>query len=222
LGYSFDFGVITRHLPDLARGVGLTLQISSISMVLALGFALVLVLGKASSLRPVALLATSFVELIRNTPFLVQVFFVFFGLPQLGLRLSTQVAAILALALNGAAYCTEIIRGGVLSIRRGQIEAGIALGLTSFQVFRDIVLRPALRATYPALTSQFILIMLTSSIASTISASELTLIGQQIESRTFRSFEVFGAITLIYLALSVTLSALFKGIGRVFFSYPVR
>ena len=128
-------------------------------------------------------LVIAFVEAIRNTPFLGQIYFIFFALPLAGIRLDPTTTAIIALGVNGGAYAIEIIRGGVQSINKGQIEAGFALGLSRTQVFRLIVLKPALRAIFPSLTSQFIMLTLTTSIASAISAYELTSVGQAIESR---------------------------------------
>lgn len=218
--YDFDFSVIATHWTDLAFGLLLTIQLSLVAMLMALVLAVVVVRGKMSRFPVLRWVATIFVEVTRNTPFLVQIFFIFFGLPQLGLRLTPYTAAVLALSINGAAYCAEIIRGGVQAIRRGQIDAALALGLSPLQTFRHVVLRPALKSVYPALSSQFILIMLLTSVASTISTLELTLVGLQIESVTFRSFEIFGTITLIYLATSLMLSAILARVGRVFFSYP--
>ena len=122
-------------------------------------------------------IVVAFVELIRNTPFLVQIYFIFFALPLVGIRLNPTPTAIIALGINGGAYAIEIIRGGVQSIHKGQIEAGLALGLHKLQVFRLIVFKPAMRAIYPSLASQFMLLTLTTSIASAISAYELTSVG---------------------------------------------
>jgi len=161
-----------------------------------------------------------FVEAIRNTPFLVQIFFLFFALPLLGFRMSPTTTAIIALAINGGAYAIEIIRGGVESIPRGQIEAGAALGLSQHHILRDIVMIPALRAIYPALSSQFILLTLTSSVCSSISANELTYYAQRIESETFRSFEVYFTITGLYLLISWLIMSILSMLGQRLFNYP--
>ena len=152
----------------------------------------------------------------------MQIFFLFFALPQLGVKLNPTSTAIIALGVNGGAYAIEIIRGGVQSIHKGQIEAGLALGLHRGQVFRMIVLKPALRAIYPALTGQFIMLMLTSSICSSVAAYELTSVAQRIESETFRSFEVYFTITLMYLAMSWMLMTGFAAVSHRYFSYPTR
>jgi polar amino acid transport system permease protein len=222
MSYRFDFGVIVEQWQRLLDGCMLTLWLSTVSMAFGLAIALVTVLAGRSGIAPLRWLAKAFVEAVRNTPFLVQVFFIFFGLPALGLSLTAGTAAVIALALNGGAFCAEIIRGGVDSVSRGQVEAGAALGLRPFQVFRYIILRPALRTIYPALSGQFILLLLTSSIVSSISAEELTSIAQQVESTTFRSFEVYLTVTFLYLVMALLFSATFKLIGRACFAYPVK
>jgi polar amino acid transport system permease protein len=164
----------------------------------------------------------AFVELVRNTPFLVQIFFLFFALPLVGLKLNPTATGIIALGVNGGAYAIEIIRGGVQSIHKGQVEAGYALGLHKGQVFRFIMLKPALRAIFPSLTGQFIMLTLTSSVCSAVSAYELTSVAQRIESDTFRSFEVYFFVTFLYLAISWLLMSGFALISNRFFSYPTR
>jgi polar amino acid transport system permease protein len=191
-------------------------------MVLATVIGVVGVVLRDSSIAAVRWLVMAFVELIRNTPFLVQIYFIFFALPLAGIRLDPTPTAIIALGVNGGAYAIEIIRGGVQAINKGQIEAGLALGLHKLQVFRLIVLKPAMRAVFPSLVSQFILLTLTTSIASAISAYELTAVAQRIESDSFRSFEVYGVVTLLYLAISTLTLAGFGVVAKRFFSYPVK
>nr|WP_279327472.1 amino acid ABC transporter permease [Chelativorans petroleitrophicus] len=137
-------------------------------------------------------------------------FIVFFGLPTLGIRLNANEAALVALSINLGAYSTEIIRAGIESLPRSQIEAGRALGLTALQTFRYIVLYQAVKAIYPALASQFVLLMLATSIVSAIGATELFHQAAFIESRTYRSFEVYTLITLSYLLLTVGFRGLFS------------
>ncbi|MGO6898345.1 amino acid ABC transporter permease, partial [Rhizobium ruizarguesonis] len=167
-------------------------------------------------------LVIAFVELIRNTPFLVQIFFIYFALPLTGIRLDPTPTAIIALGINGGAYAIEIIRGGVQSIPKGQMEAGLALGLHKAQVFRLIILKPALRAIYPSLTSQFVLLTLTTSIASAISAYELTSVSQRIESESFRSFEVYFTVTVFYFVISWLMMRIFALFSARYFKYPVK
>ncbi len=223
MNYKFDYTAITSNAWELFVGCLLTLQISAVAIV----FSLVLAIGPAMLLqsRPnswAALPIKIFVEAVRNTPFLVQIYILFFGLPTLGIKLSPNVAAIVALTINGCAYSIEIIRGGLESIHKGQFEAGFVLGLSRFQVFRYIILKPALRAIYPSLTSQFIFLMLTSSIASSITANELTHVAAQIEATTFRSFEVYFTVAALYLVMSILLSAISNVVYRTTLTYPTR
>jgi polar amino acid transport system permease protein len=222
VGPDLDFSIVYERAPQLLWGCLGTLGLSAAGMTLALFIGIGGVVTRASRIRPVRAATMVFIEVTRNTPFLVQIFFLFFALPQLGLKLNPTAAAILALGVNGGAYAIEIIRGGVESIHNGQIEAGLALGLHRAQVFRLIVLKPALRAIYPSLTAQFILLTLTSSICSAVSAYELTSAAGRIESDTFRSFEVYFSITFLYLALSWMLMTGFALIGSRYFSYPTR
>jgi polar amino acid transport system permease protein len=222
VNYRIDFTPVIDGLPSLLAGCLGTLGLALGGMALAIVIGIGGVVLRQSRLKPLRWLVMAFVELIRNTPFLVQIYFIFFALPLAGIRLDPTPTAIIALGINGGAYAIEIIRGGVQSIGKGQIEAGLALALNRMQVFRLIVLKPALRAIYPSLVSQFILLTLTTSIASAISAYELTSVAQRIESDSFRSFEVYGVVTLLYLGISWLLMRMFGQISARFLSYPVR
>jgi polar amino acid transport system permease protein len=217
-----DFSVIFERWPELLRGMLATLGLALAGMALALIIGVIGVAIRRSGRKLPSAIIIGFVEIVRNTPFLVQIFFIFFVLPLLGLRLSPTTTAVIALGINGGAYAIEIIRGGVEAIHKGQIEAGLALGLHPGQVYRLIVLKPALRSIYPSLCSQFILLTLTTSICSSIAAYELTSVAQRIESDTFRSFEVYFTITLIYLLLSWLMMTLFAAVSRLAFDYPTR
>ena len=222
MNYVLNFSVVFEKMPDLLMGALATIGLALAGMSLALVIGVIGVAARTSNIRPLRAAVIAFVEVIRNTPFLVQIFFIFFALPMMGIRLNPTATAIIALAVNGGAYAIEIIRGGVDSIHKGQVEAGLALGLHKAQVFRLIVLKPALRAIYPSLTSQFIMLTLTTSVCTSIAAYELTSVAQIIESDTFRSFEVYFTITLMYLVISWMMMGLFALISRHFFSYPVR
>lgn len=222
MNYTFDFAPIFAAWPMLLDGIIGTLIMASSSMVLGLSLGLVFMLMRMSKQTALRSIAISYIELIRNTPMLVQIFFVFFGMPALGIRLSGEQAAVLAMTLNCAAYAAEIVRGGVQSIRPGQIEAGRALGMHTADIYRFIVFRPAIRAVYPALCSQFILMMLNSSLVSSISAEELTYFAQILDSQTFRSFEIYLTLGVIYLVLSQFFSVVLGMIGRFYFSYPAK
>jgi len=209
LEYEFHFEVVFRNSGMLLEGAWLTIQLSFAATVLGLLVGILGALCKTSGIKPLDWIASAYVEIIRNTPFLVQIFFIFFGLPSLGIRMSPLQAALVALTANLGAYATEIIRAGIEAIHRGQIEAGLSLGLSRLQVFRYVVLFPALKTVYPALSSQFILLMLGTSVVSQISAEELTHIANFLHSRTFRNFEIYFVVLLMYLAMSTMFRALF-------------
>jgi polar amino acid transport system permease protein len=212
VNYVFQFNVVWEHFPELLDGARLTIQLSASAMALGLSLAVLCAYGKSAGPRPVRWLVTGYVELIRNTPFLVQIFIFYFSLPVIGLRLTANSAALLAMTVNLGAYASEIIRAGIEAIPRGQIEAARALGFKRLQIFRLIILFPALKTVYPALASQFILLMLSSSIVSTISAVELTAITNSLQSTTFRSFEFYFVATGLYLAMALGFRAGFSAI----------
>ncbi len=222
MNYTFDFKPVIDGLPDLLLGCLGTLGLALSGMALAIVIGLGGVVLRDSKIKSLRWLVIGFVELIRNTPFLVQIYFIYFALPLAGIRINPTPTAIIALGVNGGAYAIEIIRGGVQSIDKGQIEAGLALGLHRLLVFRLIVLKPALRAIYPSLASQFILLTLTTSIASAVAAYELTSVAKRIESDSFRSFEVYGVVTLLYLAMSWIVMNILNFISARFLTYPVK
>ncbi len=215
--YTFHFIDVWTNREELLWGAWLTVRLSAISMVLSLLIAIFGALARTSGPKWLRGVVAAYVEFVRNTPFLVQVFVIFFGLPALGLRLEANTGALIAMVLNGSAYTIEIVRAGIQAIDHGQVEAAYALGLHKLQAFRSIVLPQALRAVFTPLGSQFILLMLNSSIVSVISAEELTAAAQDIQSRTFRSFEVYIVTIALYLVLSISFSAVFAALNRIFF-----
>jgi polar amino acid transport system permease protein len=222
VNYSFQFSDVFAAWPLLLKGTWITVQLSLLATLLGLVVAIFCAWGKTSGPKALRVVINAYIELIRNTPFLVQLFFFFFALPALGLRWSPYTAALTAMVVNLGAYATEIIRAGIESIPKGQIEAGLALNLRAHQIFRLVILKPAMRAIFPALTSQFILLMLSSAVVSVISADDLTSVAANLQSQTFRSFEIYIVVTGIYLALALAFSALFRGIQARFLSYPDR
>jgi polar amino acid transport system permease protein len=222
LNYQFDFSPVIAGMPDLLRGCLGTLGLATAGMVIAIIIGIGGVVVRDSKVKPLGWLVVGFVELIRNTPFLVQIYFIFFALPLAGIKFSPTPTAVIALGVNGGAYAIEIIRGGVQSISKGQVEAGLALGLRRLQVFRLIVLKPAFRAIYPSLASQFILLTLTTSIASAVAAYELTSVAKLIENESFRSFEVYFTVTVLYLIMSWLMMRFLALIGWYYLTYPVK
>src|SRR5258708_724696 len=217
MGYQLDFSFLVDNWPAFVAGAWLTIRLTVASI--ALGFAVgatcavLRVYGHPLVRRMVAI----YVEIIRNTPLLVQIFFIYFGVASLGLRLSAEFSAVLALVINGGAYTTEIMRAGIEAIPRTQLEAAECLGLNRLQVISHVVMLPAVERVYPALTSQFVLLMLASSITSQISAEELTATANFVQSDTYRSFEVYIVVAATYLALSLLYRASFWAIVTVLF-----
>ncbi|MEN9059708.1 amino acid ABC transporter permease [Ponticoccus litoralis] len=217
---NLNFRPLWRYEDAWWEGVITTLELTALAVLggLALGL-----LG-ARALRsghPVATRITrGYVEVIRNTPALIQIFLIFFVLPGLGLRLPPFPAAAIALSIYFGAYMTEIFRSGLDSIPKSQIEAGACLGLSRWQLFRHVVLPPALRNIYPSMTSQFVLLMLGTSLASQVSVDELFHAAGFIDSRTYRSFEVYALACAIYLGMAIFFRLAFAGIGKLAFRWP--
>lgn len=205
MNYTLQFSVIWNNLGFFIQGVFLTLQLALASISIGLGLGIAGALCRTSGNRLLNTAAVVYVEFIRNTPFLIQLFFFFFGLPSIGVKLTSWQAAVLALAINFGAYSTEIIRAGIEGVHKGQIEAAMALGLSKFKIFQRVILIPALGNIYPALVSQVVIAILFTSVVSQISAEELTFVGTYLESRTFRSFEIYLTISILYLCMIWTI-----------------
>jgi polar amino acid transport system permease protein len=222
MSYEFDFTDVFAAWPELLQGLTATLVLSALGMIIGMVVSVVGALGKTSGPAWLRRIINEYIELIRNTPLLIQIFVIYFGLPVLGFRLSSNAAALLALVVNVGAYGIEIIRAGIESIQKGQIEAGRSLGLRTLQIFRFIILKPAIQAIYPSLTSLFIMLLLNTSVCSVIAATELTAVASNIQSRNFRSFEIYFVVTLMYLGLSIFFWTIFAAIERAFLRIPTR
>ncbi len=212
----FDFSAVLSQWPLLAKGVAWTLGLTAVSAVLGVALGIVCAWARVHGGAWAKALAGAYVEAIRNTPFIVQLFFIFFGLPAAGIKLSPETASILAMVINLGAYATEIIRSGIEATPRGQIEAAQSLALNPGQIFRRVVLPPALKKVWPALTSQLIIVMLGSAVCGQISTEELSFAANLIQSRNFRAFEAFLIATAIYLLLSIALRRLVQWLGERF------
>ncbi|RWI88873.1 amino acid ABC transporter permease [Mesorhizobium sp.] len=202
-------------LPDAWGAIlyGLSMAIYILAVTATLG-TVASVLGatlRRSRFVIVRTIMAAYVEICRNTPFLAQLFFVFFGLPSLGIRLDPVTAAIVAMTLNFAAYGTEIIRGGIDAVPRGQSEAGMALGLAHYLIFLKIILPQALKVIFPALASQIVIAFLDTAAVSQISVMELTYQADLLQVRTYRPFEVYAFITIVYLVFAIALRKLLYG-----------
>lgn len=218
MGYGFDLGALLPYLGLFLEGAAVTVGLTAVAGALGILFG---ILGAAAALsrhRWCRGAVIAFVEAIRNTPFIVQMFFIFFGLPSLGLRLGALTAAALAMTINLTAYAIEILRAGIVAVPAGQSEAGRASGLKPLPVFCLIVLPQALANVYPALVGQTIITMLESAVVSQIAVVDLAHVGDLVQSRNFRPFETYGVIAITYLVLVVLLRRLFGAAGRRLFA----
>lgn len=217
MSYTFQFRDVFAAWEVILGGVWVTLYLSAVTMVLGLVIGIACAAGRVYGPWPLRGLIATYVEAIRNTPLLVQLFIVFFGLPSIGLRFSATTAAVVTLTFNLGAYATEIVRAGLEAVPKAQREAGHALGLSGLQVFRHVVLFPSLQMMYPALASQFILLMLATSITSQIAVTDLFHVASIIQSRTFRDFEVYTVVGVLYLALALLFRGFFAALYQLAF-----
>jgi polar amino acid transport system permease protein len=202
-----DFSLIRDNLPFLLQGAGMTVKITALSLVAGVVLGTLVALARLSPLRWLSALAVAYIELIRGTPLLVQIFLIFFGLPQLLERPINEFAAgVIAFSINSSAYVAEIVRAGIQGVARGQSEASLSLGFSPTETLRYIVLPQAFTRTLPPLVNEAISLLKNSSLLSAISIVELTRSGQLVASRTFRPFEMYLAVSLLYLAMTLLLS----------------
>ena len=214
---TLDFTAILARWQMLLDGLLLTVELAAVTTLTGFLIGTACAIARRSHHRWASRLAAVYVESIRNTPFLVQIFVVYFGLSSLGFSFSAITVAIIALTINVGAYTAEIMRAGFDSIQPGQWEAGECLGLSKVQAYWHVGLRPAMERVYPALTSQFILLMLASSVTSQISAEELTAAANFIQSETYRPFETFVVAAILYLGLSLVMRLAFWLFGLAIF-----
>lgn len=213
---TLDFAAVLSQWPLLAKGALWTAALTAVSAVLGVAIGVACAWARTHGAAWLRAAVGGYVELVRNTPFIVQLFFVFFGLPAMGLKLSPETASVIAMVVNLGAYATEIVRAGVAATPRGQIEAAASLALTPAQTFVRVVLPPALRKVWPALVSQIVIVMLGSAVCGQISTEELSYAANLIQSRNFRAFESFIVATALYLALAVLTRHFLQWLGPRF------
>lgn len=216
MAYHFDFLAAFDYTDVLVKGVLTTVELIAVGGVVGIAVGIFGAWARTQGPRWLKPIVSGYVELIRNTPFLVQLFFIFFGLPSLGIQISEMQAAILTMVINLGAYSTEIIRAGVNAIARGQMEAALSLSMSRVQAFRHIILRPALQKIWPALSSQIVIVMLGSAVCSQIAVEELSFAANFIQGRNFRAFEAYLLATAIYLVMAILLRQLLRLIGDKF------
>ena len=217
MGIQLDFPAVLERWPSFLGGAVLTLELAFFATVFGALLGTLAAVGRGAHRALIAGICKAYVEAIRNTPLLVQIFLVYFGLASVGLKFSAFTVAVAALAINVGAYTAEIMRAGFEAIPRGQIEAAEGLALSRFQIYWHIILLPAIERVYPALTSQFVLLMLASSVCSQISAEELTAVANYIQSDTYRAFETYIIVAVLYIILSLVMRAGFWGLSLVLF-----
>lgn len=216
----FDFGLILESVPFLVKGAVYTVQVSVLAIVfgLVLGWAFGLI--AVSGVRWLRAIAWAYVQFIRGTPLLVQIFLIYFGLPVLGVNIPAYWSGVIALGLNSGGFQAEIVRAGIESIDRGQTEAARSIGMSSLQTLLFILVPQTVRRVIPPLTNELITLTKSSSLLSAIAVLELTHAGQAVIARTFAPFEIYAAVAVLYLILIAVLSrgsALLE--RRVFVNY---
>lgn len=217
MNYAFDFSAPLAYWPDLLAGAWTTLSLSLAATFFGFLLGVFCALANTGRTRWLARVSGVYIEVIRNTPLLVQVFIVYFGLASMGLQVGAFTAATVALVVNVGAYTSEIVRAGIESIPKSQLEAAECMGLSRWQTLRHVVLPPAIERVYPALSSQYVLLMLASSICSQISAEELTAVANRIQSDTFRSVETYLIVAAAYLVMSLVMRGLLWVVAMVAF-----
>lgn len=217
MSYHFDFLAPFDYTDVLVKGVLITLELIAIGGVVGIAVGIFAAWSRTQGPRWLRPIISAYVELIRNTPFLIQLFFIFFGLPGIGIHITEMEAASLAMVINLGAYSSEIIRAGIAAIAPGQIEAGLSLAMTRMQIFRHVILPPALQKIWPALTSQIVIVMLGSAVCSQIAVEELAYAANFIQGRNFRSFEAYLLSTVLYLVLAIGLRQFLRLIGHWLF-----
>lgn len=204
---SFNWSLITDNLPLLLQGALVTIKITAFSVAAGFIIGMLASIANLSSFKPLRWLVRIYVDVVRGTPMLVQIFLIYFALPQIiGQRIDPFIAAVTACSLNSGAYMSEIFRAGIQSINKGQMEAGLSLGLSWAQTMRYIVMPQALKAIIPPLGNEFIAMLKDSSLVSVIGFEELMRRGQLIIAKTYASAEIWTAVAIIYLVMTQVIS----------------
>jgi polar amino acid transport system permease protein len=219
MNYEFHWNTVFQHLPEMLMGAFVTLHVSVLAMLIGITFAVLLAIVKMNNIKPFSYLATLWVEIARNTPALFQIYMAYFGLGALGIHLSPYVAVLSALVFVNTGYLAETFRGGFQSIPVTQYHASKSLGMSSFQVYRYIILPQMFRRIYHPMTNQFVWSILMSSLGILVGMNELSGETQRLQSLSFRTLEYFIVAACLYYAITklVLLSAslaskkLFKG-----------
>ena len=211
---SIDLSIFTSYAPQFFLGFWMTIRIVIGAIILGMPFGLVLALCQRSRFRLLRILAVSYIEIFRNTPFIIQVFIFFYVLPFYGLHLPAAYVGTVALAAFGSAYFAEVIRGGINAVAKGQLESARATGMSDWEAMRYVVLPQTLPIVLPALTNQTLSLVKESAILSTITVGELTMAAITVQGQTFRPFEAFIMIAIMYWALNETIAIIMRRVER--------
>ena len=210
-----DWNVITSNLQLLLYGAWMTIKITAVAVSCGFIIGLIVSLARMSNFILIRLIAKCYVDIIRGTPMLVQIFMIYFSLPQIiGMRIDPYVAAVAACSINSGAYVSEIFRAGIQSVDKGQMEAGRSLGLTWWQTMRHIIIPQAFKASIPPLGNEFIAMLKDSSLVSVIGFEELMRRGQLIIAKTYAATEILGTVAIIYLCMTLPISRLVAYLER--------
>lgn len=222
MNYTFQFGVVFAHLPYLLGGALLTLEVAFLSFWLGAVIGLFGALGKMYGGRAIRWLINAYVVFFTNTPALVQIFFLFYALPDVGILLTPMTAVVIGLTLNSGAYLTDILRAGILSVRREEIETAQVLGMSGPQMVRFVILPHIAKTIYAPLSNFFIWLVLGSSLAAIFGVEELTGRAINISTQNLRTIETFSVIAVIYIALTFIASIALALVGRWAFRVRAR
>jgi cystine transport system permease protein len=213
---------IDSFWPLLKAGLLYTVPLTVVTFIIGLAIALVTALARLSSIKPLSSIAAFYVWIIRGTPLLVQLFIIFYGLPRLGIIIDAFPSAVIGLSISVGAYNSEIIRAAILSIPKGQWEAGASLGMTKVQILRRVVLPQAVRVSVPPLANSFISLVKDTSLAATITFSEMFQVAQGITARTYEPLLIYFEVAIIYLMFSTVLNELQRRTEKRLERYLVR
>jgi His/Glu/Gln/Arg/opine family amino acid ABC transporter permease subunit len=205
-----DLNFIVRNLPLFGKGLVVTVELSLLAVLFAMVWGLVVAFGRMARARWLRTVAGAYIELVRDTPVLVQMYFIYFGFSMAGFGMSGFISGLLALSLQNGAYIAEIYRAGIQSVSRRQLEAGLAIGLTPSAAFRIVVLPQALRKVIPPLANQGVVIIKDTALVATLSVAELTFQARMLADRTAAVYEIFAVLALFYIAITSAFSALMR------------
>lgn len=213
-----DYSVVFDRLDIFVKGALITIEVSAISLFFATIIGIIFALLRISKFKILNIISGTYVWIMRGTPLVVQLFILYFGLPQIGIMLTPMVAGILGLSINTGAYISEIIRSGISAIDKGQMEAAESLGMSYSKAMIRIIAPQVIKIIIPTLVNQFIITLKNSSLVSLVTITELFRVGEQFISTTFRSFEVYTTVAIFYLMMTSVLmfvaSMLEKRMGR--------